>query len=379
MESSSSDLKQSCDTSAQAKKYQAVRQKLFLWNLLLQGGALFLVWGSGLTFFFRDRAFALWPDPVRTTFLYFAFFSAYFLVLELPMEFYSGFWVEKKFGLSNHRFWTWVWEEAKKRFLSFVFSLVLVEALYFLLRSFSLHWWLFAWGGWILMTVLLGKVAHIVLLPLFYKSERLQNESLRGKLFGLFEKHHFPIREVYRINLSKTTKKANAAFAGFGSTRRIYLADTFLEHCGEDEIISVVAHELGHAKRYHLLKSLGFNSAVSFLAFYAVYAVLNHWARPLGFTGQADLAAFPLICLVGFLGGLILLPPGNILSRFHERQADDFALKEISNPSVFVSALRKLGETNLADFEPNPVIEFLLYSHPSLGKRIRHAERFSSK
>lgn len=377
MEDSNGNVNRSCDTSGRAKRYQSVRHKLFFWNLLLQAAALWLIWSSGLTFFFRDRAVGFWPHPAGATFLYFTFFSLYFVLIELPMEFYSGFWVEKQFGLSNHRFLSWCWEEAKKRSLSFIFSLALVEALYFLLRIEPRSWWLFAWAGWIFVTVLLGKVAHIVLLPLFYKSEPLQNESLKAKLEGLFAKYRFPVRGIYRINLSKTTKKANAAFAGFGSTRRIFLADTLLEHCGEDEIASVVAHELGHAKRYHLLKGILFNSAVSFFMFYAVYAILNRWAAGFGFEGPGDLAAFPLICFVGFAGGLALLPLGNVLSRFHERQADAFALKEISAPEVFVSALRKLGETNLADFEPNPVIEFLLYSHPSLGKRIRYAEQFA--
>ncbi len=323
---------------------------------------------------FKDWALKVHSHPVSQIFFYFLFFSLYFLILEFPFEIYSGYFAEKKYGLSTQNFCGWLWEEIKKQSLSFAFFALLIEVLYFFIRTFTNTWWLLAWGGWCAVTLLLGKFAHILILPLFYKCVRLEDEKLREKILSLLERNRFPAKEVYVVDLSKTTRKANAAFAGLGATRRVLLADTLLENFSHDEIETVVAHELGHAKRHHLAKSVSFNTVISLVIFYAAFLALSRWALPLGFEGPSDIASFPLLGIVGFFAGLILLPVGNFYSRVHERQADDFALKESVNRPSFISALRKLGALNLADFEPNPVIEFFLYSHPSLGKRIRRAQ-----
>lgn len=360
--------------AGKAKEYQAKRQWLFFGGIFLQGAGLLLVWWTGLTFLFKTWALAVFTDPWGVVLMYFAFFSAFFLLLDLPFAFYSGYLLEKKYNLTNHRTSTWAAEEAKKDVLSFAFSILLIQTLYFLIRSLPECWWLAAWGGWILVSFVLGKVAHILILPLFYKCERLENDVLRVKLRELFLKNNFPVKEIYRINLSKTTKKSNAAVSGFGNTRRILLADTLLESFTPDEIVSVVAHELGHAKKHHIMKGMFFSSLLSLILFYAAFRMLRAWAGPAGFDGPGDIAAFPLLGLLSLGGGILLLPLSNIFSRFQEREADDFASRETIFSGAFASALTKLGNMNLADFAPHPLIEFLLYSHPALGERIRRAE-----
>ena len=361
----------------EAKRYQALKNRLMLISLALQGALLCLAIAAGWTWLFKAWAGFLGraSSPWALVFFYFLIFSFYLLLLEFPLNVYSGYVLEKRFGLSAQNFKGWLWQDFKKQILSFLFSAVLVEALYFLLRSFPENWWLFAWAGWFAVTVLIGKFAVVLFLPLFYKSTRLEDERLRGKITGLLEKYHFPVKDIYVINLSKTTRKANAAFTGIGSTRRVLLADTLLAHFTHDEIETVVAHELGHCKKRHLVKGVIYNTAVSFGVFYAAFLALKHWAVPLGFESPADIAAFPLLGLVTFAAGLILMPAGNAYSRFHETEADDFALKECPDRGAFISALKKLGSQNLADFEPHPLIEFFLYSHPSLGKRISRAEK----
>ncbi len=371
---SNQEPKLSEKAGTKAKEYQALRNGFFLIGLAINLGGLTLSLAAGLSVLFKTWATSIYSHPVSVVFFYFLFFSLYFLVLEFPFEIYSGFIVEKKYGLSNMSFRRWLFKEAKKHVISFLFAAILIETLYFFIRTFPANWWLFAWGGWFFVTVLIGKFAHIVILPLFYKCARLENEALREKILKLLEKNHFPIADVYTMNLSKTTRKVNAAFSGLGSTRRVLLADTLLENFSHDEIETVVAHELGHARKHHLLKGIFFNTVVSFAVFYLAFQFLNHWTKPLGFQGPEDVASFPLLGLVGFFSGLVLMPINNLYSRFHEREADDFALKQSANREAFVSALTKLGHINLADFEPNPLIEFFLYSHPSLGKRIHRVQ-----
>lgn len=357
-----------------AKQYQAHKNRIFFISLALHGAALTLAIAAGWTWIFKDYAFRIHGSPWGVVFFYFLIFSLYLLIWEFPLELYSGYFLEKSFGLSTQDFPGWLFETLKKLVLSFLFSAALIETLYFLLRRFPGTWWLFGWGGWFAVTVLMGKFAAVLILPLFYKCVRLEDELLRNRIMGLLAKHHFPVKDIYVINLSKTTRKANAAFTGLGSTRRVLLADTLLRNFTHEEIETVVAHELGHCRKRHLLKGVIFNTAVSLAVFYAAFLVLNRWTGPLGFEGPSDVAAFPLLGLVAFAAGLILMPAGNAYSRFHETEADDFALQECPDRSPFISALKKLGSQNLADFDPNPVIEFFLYSHPSLGKRIRRAE-----
>jgi STE24 endopeptidase len=362
------------DGSEKAKRYQSRRHLFFGVGLAIQLGGLTAALGAGWSAAFRDWAFRLHPSPAGALFFYFLFFSLYFLALELPFQFYAGYVNEKRFGLSNLTLRGWLFETAKKQLLSFVIFLGLLEILYALIRSFPASWWLFAWAGWFAVTVLAGKFAHVVILPLFYKSARLEPGPLREKILSLLERNRFSVKDIFVVNLSKTTRKANAAFAGLGSTRRVLLADTLIADFTPEEIETVVAHELGHCRRHHLAKGVAFNTALSLGVFYLGYLALEKLARPLGFSGPGDIAAFPLLGLVSFFAGLALLPAGNAYSRRHERQADDFALAECPDRGSFVSALKKLGRLNLAVFSPHPAVEFFLYSHPSLSKRIRRAE-----
>lgn len=159
-----------------------------------------------------------------------------------------------------------------------------------------------------------------------------------------------------------------------GKSKRIILGDTLIEKFSLDEIESVFAHEVGHFVHKHLMIGVVVNTFTSFLSLYVAYIIYNFLILQLGFESQADLAALPLLSLI--LTGISLLtsPLTNAQSRRHERQADLYALENSSNPASFLVALKKLGDTNLTDESPHPIIEFLFHSHPSINKRIEFAE-----
>jgi len=362
------------EAAKKTKQYSRIKNRLMLTGIVIQFGGVLLLWGSGLTFVFRDWALVLHPNACSVVFLYFVFFSLFFLLVDLPLDYYSGFIIEQRYGLSKHTLGSWAWDQFKKRSLGFSLCAVFLELLYVIMRTFPDQWWLLAWGAWIFITVVLAKIAHLVILPLFYKCEPLAKGELKDKLILLLERHQYPVEDVYSLNLGKTTRKANAAFTGLGKTRRILIADTMLESFTDDEIKSVLAHELGHAVRRHMLRSIVFNSVTSLGVFFLSFWIMGRFSGTFGFESAADVAAFPMLAMVSLVCGLILMPVGNMLSRRHEWEADNFALKEIEDRSVFAAALKKLGEINLADFDPNPLLEFLFHSHPSLSKRIEHAQ-----
>jgi len=210
-----------------------------------------------------------------------------------------------------------------------------------------------------------------VLLPLFYKYKPLDRPELKARLLALAEKCGARVVDVFDLQLSAKSKAANAALAGLGRTRRILLGDTLLSRYSEDEIEAVLAHELGHHVHAHLWKLIGAQTGIVFLGFFLADRLLNWGVSAYGFEDHADLAAFPLLALTFAVLAVVLLPAVNSLSRYFEREADRFAAEVTGRPEALASALERLAEQNLADRTPHPVVEFLFYSHPSIGRRVQ--------
>jgi STE24 endopeptidase len=215
-----------------------------------------------------------------------------------------------------------------------------------------------------------------VILPLFYKLEPLADESLTGKLTGLAQRAGARVLGVYRMGMGEKTKKANAALAGLGHTKRIILGDTLLAKFSEDEIEVVLAHELAHYRHGDIAKLMAWGAVTTVVGLKVADMVLRGALPHFGFQAVGELGAFPLLALCLFLFGLVVLPANHAFSRWREQLADRSALDLTGNRDGFIRAMRKLGDQNLADMEPHPAIEFLLHDHPSLARRIRWAEQW---
>jgi len=243
---------------------------------------------------------------------------------------------------------------------------VLLEALYLLIRSFETQWWWIAWIAWVLFTLVLGRLAPVLIFPLFYKFKPLEDESLRQRIISMVQDGGLHLQNVYVFNMSKTTKKANAAFCGMGKTRRVILADTLIENFNSDEIQMVVAHEMGHCTLKHIWKRVLWGILFACLAFFWVYQISTTLVSHFGLNGVQDIASLPLIFVLFFLFSFFLIPLENTYSRKHEYEADLFAIKILPDKSTFSSMMNKLAKLNLADVNPHPLIEFLLYDHPPI-------------
>jgi STE24 endopeptidase len=221
----------------------------------------------------------------------------------------------------------------------------------------------------------MAKLAPVLIFPLFYKSVPIDKEDIKEGLLSLAEGTGINIEGVYKINLSKNTKKANAALAGLGSTRRVLLSDTLIDSFSLAEIRSVFAHELGHHVYHHIRKQLIIGSISGFVGFALCHYVLTKAITILGYQYIHDIAAFPILCLVLGAFGFILMPIQNAYSRKLERECDRYAIKKTNNPEAFISTMDKLAEQNLADRNPNRLIEILFYDHPPISKRIEMARK----
>jgi len=296
-------------------------------------------------------------------------------LVTLPLDFWSGFVLEHRYQLSNQTLGGWFWRQVKGWLLGGTFGLLMLLGFYALLWFAGPAWWLGAAMAWLLVTLLLGRILPVLILPLFYKVTRLDVPALAERLERLARGTGLCIEGVYRLHLSAETRKANAALAGLGRTRRVLLGDTLLDQFTPEEIDVVFAHEVGHHVHHHLPKMILWSVILVTIGFWLVDVVLRTLAGTLGYAGFDDPAALPLVLLVLSVFGLLLLPAQNALSRFFERQCDLYALERTGDARAYRSAFVKLAQMNKSDPEPNPVVVWLFYDHPAIGQRLALAKQ----
>jgi STE24 endopeptidase len=295
-------------------------------------------------------------------------------LITLPFSFALGYVLEHRYALSNQSLGRWAWERIKGALVSGLLGVGVIVALYLCMERFGNSWWLALGVFLTLVNVLLARLAPVLLIPMFYKVTPLADESLRKRIVALCTGTGFRFEGIYSFNLSKNTRKANAAFTGIGKAKRILLGDTLLQNFTGEEIETIIAHELGHYLRRHILTGMLVGTVITFVGLF-VAAHLYSWSlTQAGFSGLTDLRALPLLAIWVSLFAVAVMPWGNMLSRKHEREADAYAVKATANAAAFASALRKLASLNLADPEPHPLIEFLFYSHPSIHRRLQAVE-----
>jgi STE24 endopeptidase len=248
-----------------------------------------------------------------------------------------------------------------------------------LLRLSPSNWWLLAALGFAVLLGLLARFAPVLLLPLFYDVRPLEREELRARLIALAEKAGTPVLGVFEWRLGDRTRKANAALVGIGRTRRILVSDTLLAAHSDQEIETVFAHELAHHVYGDIWSALALEAALLTVGCYVADRVLSKFALAIGLDGRADVAGLPLILLTVGLVSLVFAPAAHALSRAHERRADRYALDTTGNSTAFISAMKRLAATNLAEDHPSRLVELLFHTHPSTAARIEAAKTWASK
>jgi STE24 endopeptidase len=364
--------------SPESRRYNRIKRWLGIGDFALGFGLLIVLLATGWTGWLRDLA-----ERVAAQNYFFAVFF-YVLMLMLiskvlgtPLDYY-GFRLEHRYNLSNQRLRSWLWDECKSFLIGLIMALIVVELLYMLMRQTPQHWWVVAWVVFLGLFVLLAQLAPVVLFPIFYKFEPLENEELKRRLIVLSERAGTRVRGVYKWNLSEKSKKANAALTGLGATRRIILADTLLDHYSEDEIEAVLAHELGHHVHRHILKSIFVQAGITLFGFWLANEVLRFAVeRRHLFETMSDFANLPLLILVSTVLSFLLMPALNAYSRFNERQADRYCFQSVASVEPFISSMNKLTEQNLAERTPARWVEWLLHSHPAITKRVAAAEAWA--
>ncbi len=363
-----------------AKRYAHQRQYLSLINLGITALVILVLLFTGLSFQLRDALAATgrWQPIVGwSPFLvaiYFLILYALVFVLGLPLRYYVGYVLPRRYGQSTQPLRAFAADAAKALALSLVFELAAVEFVYALLALTPNTWWIWTGLAMLLVTVLMANLAPVILLPLFFKLTTLPEGKVKDRALSLAAQAGTRVRGIYSMNMSSKTTAANAMVTGLGNTRRIVIGDTLLDRYTEDEIAFVIAHELGHQVHWDIPKLI----AVETLTTLGGLALVNLALHIIvGYThlyhGLADPATMPLVAAILGVFALVSLPLTNGFSRLVEHQADVYALESTRDPQAFISAMTRLANQNLAELEPPRIIEFMLHNHPSVGRRLAYA------
>ena len=363
-----------------AKEYARIRRRLWLVDTIF--GALYaLAWlFFGWSIALRNWLLTFTTNQWLLVALFVAIFGGIYSLINLPLAYYSGFVLPHRFGQSNQSFKDWVIDQIKGLAVGAPIGLLLLELLYLALRVTGDLWWLWAAGGMLVFTVLLSNLAPILIMPLFNKYVPLGDEhkELAERLLALAKRANTKVRGVFKFDMSKRTKSANAALTGIGNTRRIVLGDTLINEFSTDEIETVLAHELGHHVHRDIPFLITFGTLSTTLSLFLASLALNWAIDYFGFTGPADIAAFPALMLIFSAYGLLTMPIDNAVSRWRERMADDYALQSTGKSDAFASAFTRLANQNLGEVDPEQWVVFMFYSHPPLGERIEKANQWKT-
>jgi len=363
-----------------AKNYETLQNLFFLLDQAVLALFLFILLiggGESLSLRLWEKVDALCGNFFLATPLYLLLIQIAYLILTAPYDYVKDYRVEKKFDLSEQTFGGWLRDQAKSAALSLLLVVMALFFCYACMRYLGPYWFLAAAAGWIVLQVVLGMLFPVLILPLFYKSEEIKEHPCKERLLALLEGAGLKVTGLYRLDLSEKTKKANAMLCGLGATRRVMLSDALLAY-PDDEIIAIMAHEVGHYKKKHIIKLAALHTVLILAGLFILSQALAWYAARYGLD-YAAAGTYPVFLGVFAAWQLVTMPLTNWFSRRCETEADRFALESTGLGSAFASALLRLAEGNLAPLEVPAFIEFFLYSHPAVAKRVATAENWNKQ
>ncbi len=370
-----------------AREYAKIRRRLSFVDLGIAALGLLIVFVTGLDKWLRNTiqgiSFLSW-QPVQGWYplqilLYFLLAILVYQLITLPLGYYSGFVLPHRYGISTMSLKAWVKDLCKGLGLGLVLEAAAITLIYGLLAFQPLTWWLWVAIIMLFFSVIMANLAPILLFPLFYKFTPLPEGELTQRLLALTQRANTKVRGIYSMQMSNKTTAANAALMGLGNTRRVVVGDTMIDRYTVDEIEVVLAHELGHHVHSDIWKLIISQSLLMLGGLYIANLILHGVVAAGLYRSLTDAATLPFFFLLTGVFSLIVMPISNSYSRLIEYQADEYALQSTHKVEAFKSAMTRLANQNLAEIEPSPVVEILFHSHPSISKRLKHAEEFAAR
>lgn len=361
----------------QARRYFRQKYALYAIDTLYTLVLLFVFLGSGMALGLENLISKVFLAHFILPVFLLVIFVLYF-VCTFPLNFYRSFILEHNFSLSKQTLGDWWLDQLKSGVIAYLIVLLLIAALIYLINNLAHSWWIGISVFWVFFSFILARLAPVVIMPLFFKYTILADQTLKARIIGLAKKMQIGLLDVFQIDFSKKSLKANAALTGMGKTRRVILADTLKDKYSYDEIEVILAHEFAHYKLKHIVKLLTVNCVFTFLLFYIIFKSSGPALAIFNLNTLNQPAAVPLFFAYFILFGIIMQPLEAFFSRRYERSADKLALETTRAPEAFISMMNKLAEQNLADRAPHPLIKFFFFDHPPIDERIQSARSFQT-
>jgi len=294
-------------------------------------------------------------------------------LLSVPFSVYSTFVIEEKYGFNRTTPKTFILDILKGWILTIILGGIIFSIiLWFFDKAGSLAW-VYCWLTVVIFQIVVTFFAPIIILPLFNKFHPLEDGELKTAIEEYAQAQKFKLKGIFKMDASKRSTKSNAFFTGFGRYRRIVLFDTLIENQSVEELLSILAHEMGHYKKKHILKSILLSIATTGIMFYILSLFLNNEGLFAAFKME-NTSIYASLFFFGFLYtpiSMIISIGSKMLSRKHEYEADAYAAQTYRKPESMISALKKLTVDNLSNLTPHPLKVFLTYSHPPVLERIQ--------
>jgi len=294
-------------------------------------------------------------------------------LISIPFSLYSTFKIENKYGFNTMTFKLWLADMIKSLLISTILMGLVISAGLFIIQKSPGFWWFYVWCFFLVFGIFMMYISPYVIEPLFHKFTPIENEELESVIRTLMEKAGIKVSRVFKMDASKRTKHTNAYFTGIGKVKRIVLYDTLIEKMDNDEVLAVLAHEAGHWKKKHLLKSIIVTESIALIVTYISYHILrSDFILALFHIEQSSF--FAKVVILGFLGSIVSFPFSpvfNYFSRRHENEADKYSYEMTGNKESMISTLVKLSKDNLSNLHPHPLYALFHYSHLPVLERIR--------
>jgi STE24 endopeptidase len=308
--------------------------------------------------------------------IFFGVLAAIGGVAEIPFDLYHTFVLEKKYGFSTITWRLWLTDLIKSVIISTVLMGFMLAAFMAFIHYLPRSWWFWAWMFFTMFEILLMWLYPVVIASLFNKYEPIKDELLREKITALMAQVGLKAKGIYQVDEGKRSKHTNAYFTGIGKTKRIVLFDTLLASHSPEEILAVLAHEIGHWKKKHILKQLIFMIVASLVVLYFTYLIVN-WPplySAFGLQQTPVYAGLLLVSLYFSCIGFFFSPIGAVITRRYEREADKMAVELVGTSEPMINALKRLAKDNLSNLHPHPMYVWFYYSHPPLIERIEYLQ-----
>jgi len=356
-----------------AADYTIAKNQLERIEIIL-GCALLLIWTLGGGLSLLDETVRQFSDSILVTGTAFLISMTIIMsILDLPMSLWRTFVLEQKFGFNRTTLKTFVGDLVKQTIIMLLIATPLIALVLWLMENSGPQWWIYVWAVWIGFGLLMMWAYPTFIAPLFNKFSPLEDDSLRNRIQSLMERCGFKSNGIFVVDGSRRSGHGNAYFTGLGKNKRIVFFDTLLDSLAEDEVEAVLAHELGHFRRKHILKRIIMMAVISFAGLALLgWLIQQDWFyTALGMQQSSLHAALALFMLVMPVFTLFLHPITAWYSRQHEFEADDFAAEQ-SNANDLIKALVKLYEENANTLTPDPLYSSFHDSHPPAPVRVAH-------